>query len=69
MGQLSFFVAQKFGKKGTALPGKVAMKFKPDLLGEVANKCDKVVFITGTNGKTTTNNLSTHVLKGGFKDV
>ena len=69
MGKLSFFVAQKFGKKGTALPGKVALKFNPNLLGEVAPKCDKVVFITGTNGKTTTNNLSTHVLKGGFKDV
>ena len=69
MGKLSFFVAQKFGKKGTALPGKVALKFNPNLLAEVSGKCDKVVFITGTNGKTTTNNLSTHVLKGGFKDV
>ena len=69
MGKLSFSVAQKFGKKGTALPGKVAMKFNPNLLGELKDKCDKIVFITGTNGKTTSNNLSTHVLKGGFDNV
>ena len=58
-----------FGKKGTALPGKVALKFNPNLLEELSKKCDKIVFITGTNGKTTSNNLSTHVLKGGFNDV
>ena len=69
MGKLSFSVAQRFGKKGTALPGKVALKFNPNLLEELSKKCDKIVFITGTNGKTTSNNLSTHVLKGGFKDV
>ena len=69
MGKLSFSVAQKFGKKGTALPGKVAMKFNSNLLGELKDKCDKIVFITGTNGKTTSNNLSTHVLKGGFDNV
>ena len=69
MGKLSFFAAQKFGKKGTAIPGKVALKFNPHLLGELSDKCDKIVFITGTNGKTTTNNLLTHVLKGKYKNV
>ena len=69
MGKLSFLTARRFGKKGTALPGKVAMKFKPDLLGELAGKCKTTVFITGTNGKTTTNNLSRHVLSGFYGDV
>ena len=69
MGKLSFFVAQKFGKKGTTIPGKVALKFNRNLLGDVSDKCDQIICITGTNGKTTTNNLSTHVLKGRFSDV
>jgi UDP-N-acetylmuramyl tripeptide synthase len=68
-GKLSFSTAQLFGKKGTALPGKVALTLKPDLLEEQAKKCDKIVFVTGTNGKTTTNNLSTHIFKGAFNDV
>lgn len=69
MGKLSFFIAQRLGKKGTALPGKVALKFDPELLARLGKKCDRIVFITGTNGKTTTNNLLTHVLKGSYDDV
>ena len=68
-GKLSFSTAQLFGKKGTALPGKVALTLKPDLLEELSKKCDKIVFVTGTNGKTTTNNLSTHIFKGAYNDV
>lgn len=69
LGKISFVVARIFGKKGTAIPGKVALKFCPDLLLEMSDKCGDVVFITGTNGKTTINNLLTHVLKGEFQDV
>ncbi len=38
---------------GTALPGKVALRVCPDLLGRLG-KDVKVLLVTGTNGKTTT---------------
>ena len=38
-------------------------------MDELSNKCKKTIFITGTNGKTTTNNLSTHILNGYYNDV
>lgn len=46
----------------TALPGKVALKLDPELLGTINTRCKKKVIITGTNGKTTTNNLINHIL-------
>lgn len=48
--------------KGTALPGKVAMKLDPDILKLIDSRCKKKLIITGTNGKTTTNNLINHIL-------
>ncbi|WP_409199746.1 MurT ligase domain-containing protein [Methanobrevibacter sp. DSM 116169] len=69
MGELSYILAQKAGKKGSALPGKVAMKIKPDVLDDLIVKCDKTAIITGTNGKTTTNNLANHVFSGNNNEV
>ena len=40
------------GHGGTAMPGKVALKLCPDILGYAA-KGVKTVIVTGTNGKTT----------------
>ncbi len=40
------------------LPGKIALKMDPSLLGELRGKCAEGSVITvGTNGKTSTNNL------------
>ena len=40
------------------LPGKIALKMDPSLLGELRGKCTEGSVITvGTNGKTSTNNL------------
>jgi UDP-N-acetylmuramyl tripeptide synthase len=69
IGKLGYVIANKMGKKGTALTGKVAMKIKPDILKDLATKCDKIVLITGTNGKTTTTNLSNHVFKGKYNNI
>ena len=45
-------VLRLFHRGGTALPGKVAMKIYPQLLG-VLSRDVKCVVVTGTNGKTT----------------
>lgn len=63
MGKLSIFFLNLFNKSGTALPGNVALKIDNSFLSVLNEKCDKKILITGTNGKTTTNNLINHVLK------
>ena len=55
--------------QATALPGKVALKISPELLDVVNSRCKKTVIVTGTNGKTTTNNLINHILNAEFHDV
>lgn len=47
---------------GSALPGKIALKIRPDIL-KTAKEGYKVVMVTGTNGKTTTSALITGILK------
>jgi len=51
------------------MPGKVAMTIYPDILGVVNDRCQNKIIITGTNGKTTTNNLLTHILKKEYPSV
>lgn len=51
------------GNSATAMPGYIALRIQPQLLEVVKQRCKKVIFITGTNGKTTTNNLLNHILK------
>ena len=53
----------------TALPGKIAIKLNPELLSILNERCKKKVIITGTNGKTTTNNLINHILHSKYDDV
>ena len=56
------------GKKGTDLPGKVLRKLDSNVLSKLATNYDEIVFVTGTNGKTTTSNLIGHTLKACNKD-
>lgn len=54
--KVSRFALRKLGRGGTDLPGKLAMKICPDLLGRLAKDVTTVI-VTGTNGKTTTSRM------------
>jgi len=58
-----YFVLRRLGKHGAALPGLVAEKLRPSLLGRLSNLKGGVIIVTGTNGKTTTTHLLTQVLR------
>lgn len=52
------------GRKGTTLPGKVALRFDPNLIRWLsAEYTEGIIMVTGTNGKTTTANLLAKVLR------
>ncbi len=40
-----------------------------DILKKFNKNCKKLILITGTNGKTTTNNMLTHILKSQYKTI
>ena len=63
-----YFIGRLIGK-GTAKPGDIARIFCPKVLNRL--KFDgKIICITGTNGKTTTSNMVTHILrKNGFSVI
>ncbi len=50
------------GRNATDFPGRIALKLCPDILGRITPP-KKVIAITGTNGKTSTNNITMSVLK------
>jgi lipid II isoglutaminyl synthase (glutamine-hydrolysing) len=58
------------GRKGTTMPGAVALKICPDLLATYGRALgEQIVFVTGTNGKTTTSNLLVHFLREDGREV
>lgn len=59
------------GKKSSATPGKIAMRICPDIIKILSKNVTKgIIVVTGTNGKTTTNNLlNSALLKCGYRTV
>lgn len=55
-------ILKLMGRNATHLPGWLANKMCPDFLGHL-EKPEKLVYITGTNGKTTVSNLTAEILK------
>lgn len=54
--------------KGTSLPGIWARKIDPNLLRKIQLP-EKVIVVTGTNGKTTTSNMIAHILRYNGLDI
>lgn len=59
--RILYLVGRLVGK-GTAKPGDIALAICPDLFKRLKIR-GKVICITGTNGKTTTSNMVTHILR------
>lgn len=55
------------GRKGGALPGYIALKLYPGILGRLSENVH-CICVTGTNGKTTTVHLLSELLKLKFDD-
>lgn len=54
----------------TTFPGNIALRIYPDFLKEISKRIGIKILITGTNGKTTTNNLINYVIRTkGYKVI
>lgn len=68
--KLLVIVGKLAGKKGSSMPGNIAMKISPKLLRHLASQIKKeTIFVCGTNGKTTTNNLLYSLLKSSGNEI
>lgn len=61
------FILVKMGRGGS-LPGTIALRLCPDILKHITYP-ETIVMVTGTNGKTSTNNMVYEVLKKKYKNV
>lgn len=59
---------KKLNRGATSLPGKVALKLDPHFLTHQSKNLTTIM-VTGTNGKTLTTSLLTHILKQKYKVV
>jgi lipid II isoglutaminyl synthase (glutamine-hydrolysing) len=69
IGKLIIIFLKLFKRSATALPGKISLKICPYLLEVINDRCENKLIITGTNGKTTTNNLIHHILTSSYDFV
>lgn len=61
---------QRLDNRGQALPGLIVEKLQPSYLGEMLKQLPEgIVFVMGTNGKTTTTKIITELLKAAGKRV
>lgn len=62
-GKVAGYLSHVLGHRGSSLPGVVALRLNPAALREFATRASMgVVLVTGTNGKTTTNNMLARIL-------
>jgi UDP-N-acetylmuramyl tripeptide synthase len=71
LARLASYLSQKFQMgAGTSLPGKLALKIAPNILPYLVNQTKKeVIFVTGTNGKTTTSGLLAGILQADGRTI
>lgn len=64
VGKLASLLSKIVGGRGSSLPGVIARRIYPHTLRDLANQVNKgVIMVTGTNGKTTTNNMIANIMK------
>lgn len=63
IGKLVTWLLRTRGKDATSFPGKIALKLSPRLLYRFGKQINRVIVVTGTNGKTTTTSLLAAMLK------
>lgn len=68
VGKVSAFLLDKIFKRGTNTPGIIMLKICPDALARFTMP-EITVCVTGTNGKTGTSNLLTHIIRNSGKTV
>lgn len=68
IGKVSAVLLDKIFKRGTNTPGIIMLKICPDALARFVMP-ETTVCVTGTNGKTGTSNLLTHILRNSGKTV
>ncbi len=68
VGKVSAFLLDKIFKRGTNTPGIIMLKICPDALARFVMP-KTTICVTGTNGKTGTSNLLTHIIRNSGKTV
>ena len=68
IGKVSVFLLDKLFKRGTNTPGIIMLKICPDALSRFVMPRNTIC-VTGTNGKTGTSNLLTHIIRNSGKTV
>lgn len=66
---ISYFLHITKLSAGTSIIGRIVLKLSPKFLSECNKFIDTKINVTGTNGKTTTSGLITHILKSSAKSV
>ena len=56
--KITIALVKLMGHRGSNIGGELALRMCPDILAWFGSKVkDKIIFVTGTNGKTSTNNM------------
>ena len=67
---VSWIMSKLYKKGGSTLPGKIATKMHKQFIRYFKNlDMNKVIMVTGSNGKTSTTNMIAHTLKTAGKEV
>ena len=58
LAKITIGLVKILGHRGTNIGGELALRLCPDILAWFGSKVkDRIIFVTGTNGKTSTNNM------------
>lgn len=68
-GKAAGVLSRILGHDGNTIPGVVARKIDPGLLRHLRKTAKTIIFVTGTNGKTTTSNMISYLLESAGKKV